>query len=306
MASDRVFFLKSVEESYARLIIAEKPIQVDLYILVHFLIYQDELQFTSDEKQALGWKKKIVDYFLSTVGKGTWEVEGCLPEKVLIGLHYAKIPQTVLSPIVMSYKKMLDQTWKGKGAGECFSENIVRTYGATAQKLPCSAITEEVEAKFAFYQTLIKNEKWNPLRKVKLKTPNSIPKDPISSFWSMLPHEWVINTYLLPKQKMIGKKRIEKTFQLIEEAISKVNLDAKSPVDKTLAAQLLSSYWKIGGGLNAKTISLLEYILKTETRDEKGIGSVASYANKTHNVQATPAYLKLLAMNEFLKNHKAP
>jgi hypothetical protein len=122
----------------------------------------------------------------------------------------------------------------------------------------------------------------------------------------MLPHEWVINTYLLPKQKLIGKKRIDKTFQLIEEAISKVNLDAKPAIDKTLAAQMLASYWKIGGSLNTKTISLLKYVLSSDTKDEKGIASVATYANKTHNVQATPAYLKLLAMNEFLKIYKGP
>ena len=81
------FFRASVYDSLARIRDAPRPIQVDLYILAHYLMYQESLGIEPDPVKTAALRQEIASYFLDPDRMSVWLSEGCIASKVLIGLR---------------------------------------------------------------------------------------------------------------------------------------------------------------------------------------------------------------------------
>jgi hypothetical protein len=305
MGPARAFFMKSVEEAYERLQ-HDRPIQADLYIVVHFLVHQDLLQFESDPKKAAQWREKIVAYFLSTSGKDVWEAEGCLTIKLLMGFRMSKVPISKWLPIARSYRSFIREHWGKDGVGECYSPKVIRTYGSNPPgnaSVGCGPVTDELVTKTAYYQALAAEDREDPMLDVPLPTLDRPPASPLREWSDVIPEKWLVRAYRLGKSSHVSEKRFEAARKEFAEAIATAPLK-KSPVPTSFLTPLLYASWLAGNGIDARSFALFRAVLSSQWDDGRIPNPMTAARAKGHNIDASTTYQALMAMTMFLEKQK--
>jgi hypothetical protein len=301
------YFMTSLKEAYDRVLKAERPIQVDLYIMVHFLVFQDELKLEEDPGKAAEWRHKLVDYFLDTFKKQIWNPEGCLAIKVLMGLRMAKVPYARILPVSTWYANFIKKQWPDGGVGECFTGRVTRTYheevAPKPEDLVCTPDSDELESKAAYYQALVE-EPDDPMSKVMLPSlaRREAAEPKVSLSWiALLPSKWVVRTYRLDQQKVISKKLFETSAKGLAGSLEMERGNDKP--NGPYLGTLLYAYFLAGGKITQRSIDFLNRLLSMQGPEGQFPGNKID-VNLKHNTDATSTYEALLAMSQFLKATK--
>ena len=293
----REYFFNSVQEALPRVQASAAPIQVDLYILVHYLMYQDMLQFSA-APHTNEWKEKISNYFISTLGKKIWEPEGCLAVKVMIGLFRSSTDLKTRRKLEQYYRDLVFEKWGETGVGECFSSRIERTYGQGTPE--CSGVSEELNLKVAYYQHLVREERDNPMHDIVTPTMNSYKPEEVNGWWSAVPEMWVQALANLPGQEKISARRRQLSARAVRRAVNTFLLE-KAAHNGTFTALLLYSYLLTDAPSKSKADPILRKLLSLQQPDGSfpGIGMGLRSVARTHNLRATPTYFALLALERY-------
>ncbi|MCF6196533.1 MAG: hypothetical protein L3J50_07490 [Emcibacter sp.] len=305
----RTYYQNTLIKAYERATYMQRPIQVDLYILAHYLIYNQQLKFQS-ETENTEWKEKIIQFFLSTIDKDTWLPEGCLSIKVLIGLENSGLDYQKTLPVARTYADFITKVWRDEGVGECFSPQINRTYGP-AKALPCSGPTAELEAKTGYYHALLGaysygrgvKEWWygkNPMRHI--KTPGlNLPFDvSLDGWFDVLPELWVIKTGSIAGQNVVTKRRLKAARKNVINTVKQLRRDDKFGGTVYLSA-LLYAYFLAEPKPTQHAYDLLSSLMEVQSPD----GAIMSSFNLRmagHNIHATPTYFYILAVDKALES----
>lgn len=289
----RAFFLESTEQSLVRVKKAEHPIQTDLYILVHFLMHNDSLKFTSDTALASKLNGAIVDYLLSL--RDTDVIyEGCLLAKILIALANKPQYREAETLFASRYKTFINRQWGSKGIGECFVSSIERSYGNNTGAMHCTPPTQELEAKTAYYLSTSKIHSPKTFR-TRFNTLNEIRHETIDDWWKANVELWVISAYHMEDQKMVGKKRYQ-------HAVKLVNASIENPPENTMILSLISqAYLADQQKPDPRIFRLLEKIARTQKENGAIPSLIADPKKSSHNFDATPTYMYLLALRAALE-----
>lgn len=301
MDRGRRFFMSSLAEAYERLQHGD-PIQVDIYVLVHFLLYQDELQLEPDLAAAAAWRRRCVQYFLSTFGKNIWEREGCVTVKLLVGLRTAKVAPERIEPVARYYSDFIHHQWGDTGVGECLSPKVVRTYGSTSTVPRCGPVVAELVAKTATYEAMLGAESADPMASVKLPTLNEAP-GALTTWFEVVPEEWILRAYLQRGQKLVTRKRYLASRKALAAAVATAPLDT-APVQTMYLAPLVYESWLAGNPVDAKSYAVLRKVMSAQQADGRILSSMNELRAKGHNIDASPTYMALLAMDQYLKKQK--
>lgn len=302
MDKARASFMRSVAASYARLQHNDAPIQVDLYVLAHYLLYQDELRFERDPKLAAAWRDKISRYFVSTFGKDLWEREGCLAIKVLTGLRLAKVPDAQVAPIARWYRDFIRQSWGKQGVGECTSPKVERTYGATTHLAQCGPVIDELVAKTAYYQVLTASAP-DAMSEVPLPTLNEPRLGALETWYDVMPEEFIVRAHLVPGQKIVAAKRFSSSKKALAAAVAATKPSEK-PVHTMFLGPLLFSSWAAGNPVDGHGYALLRALMATQQPDGRILSEMNALRSKGHDIDASPTYFGLMAMQAYL-DHQA-
>ncbi len=302
MSRGRHYFMESVSGAYGRVMKTGKPIQVDLYILAHYLQYQKQLGFAPD------WNQRIRDYFLNSFGQGIWEDEGCMSVKVLIGFWEHQVDPDKIKPLTTYYADFIAKEWGAKGVGECFSNKVVRTYGRGFSEPYCTGPTRELDAKVAYYQNLVRDRSDNPLLKVLFPQINETRLHNYADAWQeIIPEVWLMMTYYQPGQTQVSRERFEIGSDKVKRTLKRIHDDQEfrefhkvSTFEITL---LLYAYLLSGQQPDAVFDSLFNEVLASQRAD----GSFPSRWGKIkdHNIEATPTYFALLLMDKYLESYSS-
>lgn len=284
----KAFFLSSVYRSLERVQATDKPVQVDLYILVHFLMYNDTLRFT-DKKTASELSDSIVRYFDTTAPENVWQ-EGCLAAKLLIALIRKKRYAEMEDRLLKRYSAFISKQWE-QGIGECFVPSISRSYGNDMPGRNCTPPTQELAAKMAYYLVSSGQAGYQP----DLRYINETVYENIENWWHANVELWVIETYRLPRQRYISPQRYRQAVERVERALEQKQYN-------TLTASLLVHAWLLSHARAEPQITAV-LVNVAKTQDKRGaIPSVIAADDKPeHNFDATPTYLYLLALHELKK-----
>lgn len=296
----RDFFLQSTLDAIERLENTSDdslPIQVDLYIVVHFLMYNNTLAFTADASLANTINRRITGYFEQQLASGL-ALEGCLAAKLLIGLSRHNTYQDLEKKLAAYYLDFAHKQWHGKGVGECFVTSINRTYGNNHDDFYCTPVaTQELAAKNIYYWTVSAIE-LPVYRKMGLEHINEQPYNKIGSWWHANVEAWVIETFQLPEQSVISSERYRHAVQLVENAILEKEHD-------TLTLALLSqAYLWSHSKPSMPVIDALRKIAASQDKRGAIPSSIAPPDKPGHNVDATPTYMYLLALDALKKRNQ--
>ncbi|MBF0352916.1 MAG: hypothetical protein HQM11_17920 [SAR324 cluster bacterium] len=304
----RKYFLYSVKQSYLDVNNTTPPIQVDLYILVHFLMYQDVIKFTGDSGEELFLRKKIMDYFSSTFGQDIWEREGCVLVKLLTGMEKSYAPFRQMKPMMDYYAKFIHSHWKNDGVGECFSGNIRRSYGPLNLVPECSPVTNELDAKLAYFKSITRFSRHNPLMNIQSPSLELEPSGAMIGWADILPEMYVIRGWQEQKNGVIKQERYEIARKRVVQAVNKLNVTRVIKTGLNMDI-LLYAYLRANRKVDIPSSQMLKKLLSVQKQN----GSFPSpfdfgptHPNKKHNIDASPTYFALLAMNEYSNLMECP
>lgn len=322
------YFLTSTYSALERLHSGKKPIQVDLYIVAHYLDFQDKLRFTSNYQEDMRLKQKIANYFIKSFGDKIWEVEGCLPGKVLYGLEKNSLLLKYQRTTFNNYfSSLISEAWKNKGFGECFSLNINRTYGGDlnfcnkdknaycTDKLKCTTYTRENTIKFSNYLALLDHDEKSFFSKFnyslinkeydEIKLSNNMDERDILYF--DIESELWLSLLIEKNPDIVSIKTTNRSNKFVTSSlyVAKNNLEqtrrAKFNFEPMLYVYLNYAHRKK---------ELVYYLIKNIIHSQNKNGSFSSrstYFNNdkdnvlSHNTKATPTYYSLFALDKFQK-----
>lgn len=292
----RAYFLESTDKAIERVQQTNEPTQADIYILVHYLMYQERLLFESDPEQDRKRRTVIAQYFERSFGKGGWELEGCMPVKVLIGFARAPVPLPTQRKYERFYQEQIVEHWGSSGVGECFSDKIDRTYGGTIP-FQCTGPKDELEIKLAYYLAVdATRPEDSPLKEANIAYASEPTRKVLRGWWDIIPETWVLMTYVEQKRPYVSKKRAMVALQNIEDTIQRVQKSTdkrqQSRIDLLLYSFLLGK-----SEFDERAAWLTERLLAQQL-DDGGFRPMEIQHPPGHDVRATPTYFGLLALNE--------
>jgi hypothetical protein len=322
----RTFFAQSVINSLKQVKASDKPTQVDLYILIHYLMYEAELGLapvvqelshqgnTQENKQKnkdTQTRDAILDYLTNSYQSDVWRTEGCMSVKFLSGLSLQGISAKNIDPLAQTYRQFIHSQWGDKGIGECFSSNIVRTYGEFTP--PCSDVTLELMAKMAYLKTITtrasqetNDRPLKALASIQLPGLNDTPQTAISSWFGALPELWIIRTWQVQQEMGASQKD---TFQIEErryqDARKRIRvayddaLNSLSSQEAIYASVVLYTKLLSHNSIDRHDVEYLSQLLTLQQHDGRFPSSFNEIRYKGHNIDATPSYFALLALQQY-------
>ena len=295
----RKYFLQSTVAALKDIRSGGKPRQADLYILVHYLMYRRSLALDqADLELSNGLDQNIINFFMETFESGVWRNEGCLLIKLLIGLRDYPVPYSKIEPLEKYYAALIQENWKSEGVGECFSDQIERTFQLDVRAV-CSRPSNELEAKVGYYNATTPSGRPNLLMPVKLPFLSDLADRDLVTWWRIIPDLWILRTYHDQIDKLISLDRFEAAKHNFATAVGYFLTDssdrAARDADLLLYGHLLSEE-----KFSADDRKLLRALLNQQQKD----GSFPARIGSTpagHNTQATPTNFAIEALTESAK-----